>query len=118
MPDGRIGDFVWFDVDGNGIYDEGEEGVGRVEVYLYLDNGDGVFDNPFDNPASEDEYLLVVLTDDETGMYLFEGLPPGNYWVEVYAPAFVNTTPNYILVELGYDEVYLDADFGLWFDIG
>ena len=39
-----LGDFVWHDLDGDGIQDSGEPGINGVLVKYYLDNGDGNWD--------------------------------------------------------------------------
>ncbi|MFD9702102.1 SdrD B-like domain-containing protein [Lentzea sp. NPDC059081] len=59
-PVNRIGDFVWKDLNGNGLQDEGEPGVPGVTVKL----SDG-----------------KTTTTDRNGKYLFEGMPDGTYTV-------------------------------------
>ncbi len=85
-----LGDFVWFDENGNGIKDEGPEwgdsGIDNVRVNLYLDDGDGVFE-----PGTDDSLQKTMLTGDnpgttevEHGWYDFTQL--GNrlgWWVEI-----------------------------------
>jgi len=67
---GSIGNFVWNDVDGNGIQDGGEGGVPGVVVELF--DADGT--------------LLQTTTTDDAGGYLFDNLPPGDYYLEVTKP--------------------------------
>jgi hypothetical protein len=64
---GRIGDFVWYDENGNGLQDDGEPGIEGVTVTLCDDAG------------------ADVATDvtDENGEYLFTGLCAGDYVVKV-----------------------------------
>ena len=85
-----LGDFVWFDENGNGIKDEGPEwgdsGIDGVLVNLYLDDGtvQGAFDpddtltksmNTGDNPGT---------TGTEHGWYDFTELgTPLGWWVEI-----------------------------------
>ena len=57
-----LGDFVWDDLNGNGIQDEGEPGIAGVSVTL-LDN-------------TNDTTIGTVSTD-ENGLYLFENLLVG-----------------------------------------
>jgi hypothetical protein len=64
---GSIGDFVWYDLNGNGIQDDGELGIEGVIVELYDDQGT----------------LLNTTTTDTNGYYLFENLLAGNYTVKV-----------------------------------
>jgi hypothetical protein len=66
---GRIGDFVWSDVNGNGIQDAGEPGIGGVRVTLYA--------------QSAPNMALASVTTTDNGAYLFEGLCLGDYIVEV-----------------------------------
>ena len=65
-----VGDFVWEDVDGNGLQDEGEPGVAGVGVTLFQVDPAG---------GAAVEYAAAVT--DADGLYLFEGLPPGAYYV-------------------------------------
>ena len=68
-----IGDRVWIDADGDGAQDPEEIGVSGVELTLYSDpDGDGVYDN-----------VVGTTTTDENGNYLFDGLTPDAYVVEV-----------------------------------
>jgi protocatechuate 3,4-dioxygenase beta subunit len=62
---GALGNFVWNDLNGNGVQDAGEPGVAGVTVILYNSSG-----TPVD----------TVFTD-ATGSYLFTNLTPGNYTV-------------------------------------
>jgi len=66
IPVGNIGDTVFFDDDGDGIQDVGESGVAGATVIL------------FDNGGTPIDTLLT----DTNGNYLFEDVPPGEYYVE------------------------------------
>jgi hypothetical protein len=71
----RIGNFVWRDVDGDGLQDAGEPGIGNVTVRLVL--------------ASTSAVVATVATD-ANGLYLFESkqhglLPSTAYRIEVDA---------------------------------
>ena len=89
---GTIGDFLWYDTNGNGVTDEtnylgGPQPAPNATVVLYVDiNGDGAID-----PG--DSIIGIQVTGNSTvlypnepgradGQYLFEYLPPGNYIVE------------------------------------
>jgi len=65
-----IGNFVWEDLDADGVQDPGEEGIGGVTVSL------------FDATGAEAD---STVTDDD-GAYAFAGLPPGAYHVEIDIP--------------------------------
>jgi uncharacterized repeat protein (TIGR01451 family) len=84
----RVGDFVWLDQNGNGVQD-GEPGVPNVKVTLY--------NALSDEPVLHNGTALTDLTD-ASGLYLFENLPPGNYYVvfdKTTLPAgYVITQPN------------------------
>ena len=66
-----IGDFVWNDVNANGIQDAGEAGIPNVTVHL-LDSGGAV---------------IGTTTTDANGLYHFTNLVPGTYSVEFVPPA-------------------------------
>jgi hypothetical protein len=72
-----IGDYVWYDVNEDGIQDPGENGIPDVTIDLYLDSdGDGIID------AGEP----VIATDitDANGNYLFSDLADGvDYIVQI-----------------------------------
>ncbi len=65
-PKGSIGDYVWKDVNNNGIQDATEVGVAGVSIELYKG---GV--------------LLTSTTTDANGKYLFSNLDAGNYNIKV-----------------------------------
>jgi hypothetical protein len=70
QPTGSIGDRVWFDSDGDGLQDNGEEGVGGVKVNLLNSNGN----------------FIATTTTNASGNYLFTNLPAGGYIVEFVLP--------------------------------
>ena len=113
-----VGDTVWFDVDGDGVQDDGttgtpaEDGIGGLTVTLTADiDGDGV-----------DEYTATTTTD-EHGHYSFDHLPAGDYDITVTPPA--GSTPTYdqdggtgspdntTPFTLGADQDRDDIDFGI-----
>jgi hypothetical protein len=69
---GSIGDFVWNDLNDNGIQDTGEPGIDGVTVYLR---------NPVNNA------ILATTVTANGGAYTFGGLCPGSYQVQVVTPA-------------------------------
>ena len=81
LPAGTIGDYIWRDINADGVQDAGEPGFFNVGVELTppggvdLGNGAG---NPITNYT------------DTNGLYLFEGIPAdGTYTVTV----LTNTLP-------------------------
>jgi len=72
-----LGDYVWNDLDGDGIQDGGETGIESVTVNLY----DGT------------NTLIDTTTTDANGLYLFENLTPGDYYVEFVPPAGFAISP-------------------------
>lgn len=61
-----VGDFVWYDLNKNGVQDTDEPGVAGVEVVLF--------------DATTGSALATQITNAE-GKYRFEGLNPGSYYV-------------------------------------
>ncbi|HMR62970.1 MAG TPA: SdrD B-like domain-containing protein, partial [Anaerolineae bacterium] len=72
-----LGNQVWFDNDGNGRIDPGEPSVPEVTVNLLNTNGQ----------------VLATTTTDRNGFYLFPGLRPGDYIVEIPATNFQGSGP-------------------------
>ena len=111
-----ISDFVWEDLDADGIQDAGETGVNNVSVELF--NGAAVSQG--------------TTTTNAAGAYSFTGLTPGTYFVEFTTPATYNFSPqdqgaddtvdsdastatgrtaNYVLIS---NEVETSADAGMF----
>ncbi len=67
---GKIGDFVWHDLNGNGIQDPGEPGLAEVTVRLQSCGGS----------------VLAIQSTDGNGNYLFDGLPAETYRIEFTMP--------------------------------
>ena len=109
-----VGDFVWFDIDNDGVFDAGEPGIEGVEVTL-------TYAGPDDVIGTSDDIELVMVTD-AAGAYLFTGLPEGDYVVEVTdgVPAGMANTADEDGDLDGHsgqftvptDSVHLTADFG------
>ncbi len=108
---GSIGDYIWEDLNGNGVQDGSEDPIAGVMVVLYDDMG-----NPLDTAYT-----------DMDGLYLFDELPAGDYTVTVdpsnydsgspledYAQTFDadGGTDDSSSVTLGAGEDNLDQDFG------
>lgn len=74
-----IGDWAWYDQNGNGIQDPGEAGLAGVQVTLYRADG-----------------LPIATTQtDANGFYRFDGLPPGDYYLHFSPPTgYAITQPN------------------------
>lgn len=86
---GKIGNFVWDDLNGNGLQEEGEPGIAGVEVILF----------------EHDIQIASTLTDD-TGKYLFEGLSPSTYKLKFVPPTgFIAT-----YLQAGNDDHNSDVD--------
>ncbi len=75
IPTYSIGDFVWSDLNGNGVQDAGEPGLANIPVAL---GGDATANT----------------TTDANGYYLFSGLVAGDYTVTVGTPAGYNPSPS------------------------
>jgi hypothetical protein len=98
----------------DGVQDPDEFGMGGIPVYLYADDGDGVFE-----PEGDDLLVATTVTLDEWenpahGTYHFTNVVPGQYWVTIDPMGWLVTTPDpHPLIDLQPAEVYSDADFGL-----
>ena len=98
-----IGDFVWFDSNGNGIQDAGEPGINDVTIQLR-------------------QGISVVSTTStlNSGVYSFLDLPAGDYQVVVtdtnnQLQGLIltgGTEPHNVMLSVA--EIYLDADFGYY----
>jgi uncharacterized repeat protein (TIGR01451 family) len=73
-----IGDFMWFDLNKDGIQDGTEPAVQGAKVTLTDANGDPVLD--------ADGNEVAPTTTDVNGKYHFDNLPAGNYVVTFTAP--------------------------------
>jgi uncharacterized repeat protein (TIGR01451 family)/fimbrial isopeptide formation D2 family protein/LPXTG-motif cell wall-anchored protein len=123
-----IGDFVWWDLNADGVQDAGEPGVPNVDVTVVWAGPDGTI-------GTGDDLSYPTLTD-AAGAYLVENLPAGLFRVTVSGPittAAVNTynldggADNTSDVTLATNETRLDLDFGyagtgslgdfVWFDV-
>ena len=113
---GAIGDRVWHDADGDGIQDIGEPGLANVGLSLY-DAGPNLV------PGGGDDTLIGLAQSDTNGNYLFSGLGPGTYFVDVDAA----TVPTGLVISAGSsdpstvrtvtaNEQFFDVDFGYTHD--
>ncbi len=84
-----IGDFVWEDINGDGIQNNGETGISEVEVSLY---------------NCSDSSLITNTTTNQTGYYNFTGLAPGEYYIGFTAPL------GYEFTTMGDGEYFEDSD--------
>ncbi len=101
LASGLIGDTVWFDDDKDGIEDAGEKGVAGVTITL----------------TNNDTNAVSTQVTNADGKYLFAALDPGNYTVRINTATTpemtVLTTVGSFTIDLGLDEQYLTADFGI-----
>ena len=72
---GRVGDFAWLDLNGNGLQDGGESGIPGITVSLLLDG----------------EVIDTTVTD-QYGYYFFRNVYPDTYTLSVSYPAEVKPT--------------------------
>ncbi len=94
VPTNTIGDFVFEDLNEDGIQDGGEPGIEGVTVNLY-DNND---------------VLIATTTTDASGAYIFTGVPAGDYYINF--DATTNTGGNTFSVspqDIGGDDT-ADSD--------
>lgn len=86
-----LGNFVWADVNHDGVQNDGPTGLNGVYARLFQPGPDGLPGTPDDFPVA------VTLTgngpDSAPGWYQFPGLAPGSYFVCFTAPpTFIFTT--------------------------
>jgi Ca2+-binding RTX toxin-like protein/subtilisin-like proprotein convertase family protein len=105
---GELHGTKWADTNTDGIWDAGEPGWAGVTIYLDL-NGNGVFD--------AGEPTAVTMEDDpntpadETGMYWFTGLAPGDYVIrEVVPDGSQQTYPAGLFVGADIEGTFYDVD--------
>ena len=121
---GSLGNYVWDDVNQNGVQDDGETGMNGITVVV--------------TDADNNSYVAVTMDDvnGNPGYYIITGLAPGTYTVQVDAstvPAgFVPTGSNVgndeadsdsdngaaVTVELDSQETNLTIDFGYYVGLG
>ncbi len=91
---GQIGDFVWNDLNGNGIQDAGEPGIPGVTVTLT-------------GPVN------ATTVTDANGAYLFSNLPAGNYTVSASTPAGMAETGSMVGTDTTIDDNGIPASVTL-----
>jgi uncharacterized repeat protein (TIGR01451 family) len=123
-----LGDFVWVDVNQDGIQNDGPTGLNGVYVRLFQPGPDGVPGTPDDFPVGS--AVTGNGPDNAPGWYNFPGLAPGSYFVcFTPPPTFVVTTPGQgnaatgsdanpvsgctPVVTLGANQINPDVDAGL-----
>ncbi|MCI5165149.1 MAG: hypothetical protein D3903_03440, partial [Candidatus Electrothrix sp. GM3_4] len=106
-----IGDRIWLDLDrngaGEGMQNLGDPGLSGITVELYRDDGNTTF-------GAEDGPAILTTVTDGNGNYSFEGIPPGDYWVDVDETT-LPTGLVAVTADLGGDDTLdsdLDADAG------
>lgn len=114
---GAIGDWVWYDANQNGVQNIGEPGLANVPLSLYRDsNNNGTLEIGVDA-------LTATRVTSADGSYLFDGLTPAVYFVDVgnlpgaYANAQRVNGPQSLTdpsgpLTLTDGQVFRDADFG------
>ncbi len=101
-PKGAIGDYVWYDLNKNGIQDAGEPGVEGVEVKLYLVGTNGLI-------GGGDDILVSTKTTNALGIYLFSNLEPAKYFLTATPPIGYSVSPKLVANPAGGTK---DNDFG------
>jgi len=92
----RVGDLVWEDINNNGLVDPGEDGIPGVDIQIFTLGQDPKVDTPIQTDIT-----------DADGLYSFEDLDPGEYFVYMPTPpvGFPNSsTPTDIVADNGVDD--------------
>ena len=74
-----MGNFVWSDLDNDGIVDVGETGVSGAQLELYSSTNTTVNDG-------DDVKVGSTFTTDSTGLFNFSGLSIGRYYIKLTPP--------------------------------
>lgn len=88
----EIGDLIWEDTNGNGLYDNGESGLGQIDLAI-----DGI--------AGDGSIQHQQTTTDFYGKYIFSNLKPGQYTVKIALPI------GYTLTQANHGSDDIDSDF-------
>ena len=114
---GSISDFVWNDIDGDGVQDAGEGGIGGVTVWVDLDN-DGVQDptEPSDVTDANGLYYIGGLSANASA-YTVRVTPSGSPINGATATYDLDGagTPNVASVTLTAGQNRTDVDWGYQF---
>ncbi len=86
-----LGDYVWYDANGNGLRDAGESPISGIKIELYQCGGSTV---------------LATAYTDNSGLYGFTALPPGSYYVRFYSST---AYPTFTTAKVGTDNA-IDSD--------
>jgi uncharacterized repeat protein (TIGR01451 family) len=82
-----LGNLIWKDDNNDGIKDAAETPIANVKVQLYVDaDGNGFY-------SSANDVFVRETTTDGNGLYLFTGLPKGDYFVRVAPENFNGGQP-------------------------
>ena len=110
---GQIGDRIWDDNNRNNLQDGGEPGVNDIPVTLTFLSGSGI----------QGQQLTLTQNTAGDGNYLFTGLIPGNYSIQIDpqalpAPRFLSfeldgNLDGLVSINLNAGESRLDVDYGL-----
>jgi hypothetical protein len=98
-PLGSIGDFVWKDLNDNGLQDNGEVGVSGIIITLFKSDASGAIVGA----------ALASDTTDTNGAYLFPNLPKGDYVLQMVPASIMPTMELSPKVGIGNDT--LNNDF-------
>lgn len=104
---GKIGNFVWNDLNWDGIQDPGEPGINDVKVYLIdVDRKICIAETTTKSELGDDGI--------KDGIYWFTGLKPGNYKVVVNMSTlpndFIGISPKYAISDISRDSNAVDKN--------
>ncbi|MBI5916146.1 MAG: hypothetical protein HY842_12290 [Bacteroidetes bacterium] len=91
---GKVGDFVWFETDGDGIQEAGEPGIPNVFVILETCTG---------------QFVNFTTTNDQ-GMYMFNNVQPGQYRIKFASPGTYNGVPIQLTAQNAGNDDAKDSD--------
>lgn len=96
-----LGDYVWADLDKDGVQDADEPGINGVKVELLNASDDSVFTKTFNDDGNPVQVPVTTVTgpdaNGKAGYYLFPELNAGNYKVRFTMPTALPEDYKYVI---------------------
>ena len=89
----EVSDFVWEDLDQDGIQDGGENGINGLTVSLYQDVDNDGLPEPNGDDGSPYATTVTINNGIRDGYYQFQNMPPEDYFLEFELPTGFTFSP-------------------------